>query len=124
MSPDASGSTAHPIRAYFVGLGITILLVLGAVVTYAAIRHTSTTLASDRLQQQLGLPDDPGQFRLDAGGGHDLLEVGQPAAVALAAEGDGIGFAGVEPVHERIGGDLVGVVVEPVVLVNRHVCLP
>ena len=78
----------------------------------------------DRLQQQLGLPDDPGQFRLDAGGGHDLLEVGQPAAVALAAEGDGIGFAGVEPVHERIGGDLVGVVVEPIVLVNRHVCLP
>ena len=53
MSPDASGSTAHPIRAYFVGLGITILLLIGAVVTYAAIRHTSTTLASDRLQQQL-----------------------------------------------------------------------
>ena len=53
MSPDASGSTAHPIRAYFVGLGITILLLIGAVVTYAAIRHTSTTLASDQLQQQL-----------------------------------------------------------------------
>lgn len=53
MSNEATGSRSHPVRNYLVGLGITILLILGLGVTYAAFRHTMTTLASDKLQHQL-----------------------------------------------------------------------
>jgi len=74
------------------------------------------------LQQQVGLAGEPDQLRLDTRGGDDLLQAGQPGAAALAAEHHGIGLTGVEPVHQRVRGHPVGVVLrgQPVVLVNRQ----
>ena len=66
-------------------------------------------LIGQRFEQQIGLGDDPRQFRLDAGGGDEFFESGQPRAVALAAEGDGVGLAGVESVHECVRAGPVGV---------------
>ena len=78
----------------------------------------------DRFQQKFGLPDDPGQFRLDTCRGDELLKVGQPRTAALPAEDDGVRFSGVETVHECVEAGALGVITaQPVVLVNRHLCL-
>ena len=90
-----------------------------------ADRPDDDEFGGDRLQQQFGLTGERGELGFDAGGGDQLFEGLQPRT-ALAAEGHGIGFAGVEPVdqgavlvslHRRAVTSSGG---QPVVLVDRH----
>ena len=58
-------------------------------------------LAGQRLQQQLGLPDQRADLRLDPGRVDQLLEVLQPGT-ALPAECHGVGLAGMQPIDEGV----------------------
>ncbi len=79
----------------------------------------------DRLEEQISLTGQGGQFRLDAGRRHQLLERLQPGT-ALSTEGDRVRLAVRQPIHQSGGGTdeppractLGG---NPVVFVDRHV---
>src|SRR5690606_19966757 len=63
-----------------------------------------------------------GEFRLDAGRGHQLFEGLQPGT-ALASEGNGVRLSGGQTIDQGLGGLGVGPVIpggHPVVFIDRH----
>ena len=82
-------------------------------------------LARDRLEQQLGFPDQRRQLGLDTGRGHQFLQGLQPGA-ALAAEGDGVGLACGQTIDKGVAGlrrsrFVVAAGGHPVMFIDRHV---
>ena len=82
---------------------------------FEADRPHDDQFASHGLEQEFGLGHDLAQFGLDAGGADQFFEVLQPRR-ALAAECDGVGLPGVQPVDERVRGGMAlpGRVIESV----------
>ena len=72
---------------------------------FEADRPHDDQFASHGLEQEFGLGHDLAQFGLDAGGADQFFEVLQPRG-ALAAECDGVGLPGVQPVDERVWGGM------------------
>ena len=84
-----SGSSAASARTHCIGSKP-----IGRTTTSSRATGSSSSSASPTSVAQLGL---------DAGRGDQLLEGLQPGA-ALAAEGDGVGLAGVQPIDEGVAG--------------------
>lgn len=79
-------------------------------------------LFGHRLEQQLHLTDQLGQFGFDAGPGDQLLECLQPGA-ALATERHRVGLARCQPIDQSVGvvrSTAVAVGREAILLVDRH----
>ena len=56
MAPEggpAPKSRTHPFAAYLLGLGVTLLVIIGAVVTYFGVTHSITTIEGDARQHAL-----------------------------------------------------------------------
>ena len=68
---------------------------------FEADRPHDDEFAGHGLEQEFGLGHDLAQFGLDAGRADQLFEVLQPRG-ALAAERDGVGLTGVQPIDERV----------------------
>ena len=88
-------------------------------------RPDDDQLARDRLQQQLGFPDQRREFGLDTGRGHQFLQSVQPGA-ALATERDGIRLACGQTIDKGVAGLrgsrlVVAAGGHPVMFIDRHV---